>query len=327
MKDVFLLGAGFSRAVAAEMPLLADLSTAVSQKLPEVEESIKSFAGNIEMVMTYLSQDHPWLSEAENLRNRALFLDISSAIRDVLVESMRKAAERPCPDWLLALIHYWESTDSRILTLNYDTLVESAARLCKDVYKAGLKPDRYYPFSMVPLHRQWEEFTLYSGSSDPPSFKMFKLHGSINWLFSGSKSSSGETIYYAGQDDVWGPKWSTQFREIGTTDKTPLIVPPVAEKSGYFQHPHVRGTWREAASALRQARRIFCLGYSLPELDTTMRFFLLKNYPAERVPFFVVDICNLLPRFCEMLPAENYEPDGCYVRLDDPIPHFVQALV
>lgn len=276
------------------------------------------------MALTYLSQSHPWMAEAENLRNRALFLDLASAVREVLLDSMRKAAQRPCPQWLLSLIHYWESTQAQVITLNYDTLVESAARLCTQVYSAGLLPDRYYPFPMTPLRREWEEFSLRSYKSDPASFRLFKLHGSINWLYSGSVSPGAETVYYAALDDVWRP---SPVLELGVTDKTPLIVPPVAEKVVYFQHPHVRGMWREAAAAVKCATRVFCLGYSLPDLDITMRFFLNRNHPGNSTPFLLVDLRDLSDHFREMLPQHVYDLDSLYVRPDDPVPTFADRLV
>jgi hypothetical protein len=326
MSDVFILGAGFSRAVAKEMPLLADLNTAVWSKvqLPEEKMFLNSFGGNIEMVLTYLSQTHPWLAEAENLRNRALFLDLSSAVRDVLLDAMQKAAKRPCPEWLQLLIQQWEKTQARVLTLNYDTLVESAARLDNQVRSHPLLPDRYYPFPMVPLHRHWDEFSLGFGGPQGPSFHLFKLHGSINWLYSGSASPLAETVYYAALDDIWTP---SEYLKVVTTDKTPLIVPPIAEKVGYFQHPHVRGMWREAAAALQSADKVFCLGYSLPNLDITMRFFLNRNRPSSSVPFFLVDVRDLQNHFREILPAGVFELNTQYIEPNDPIPKFVEELV
>ncbi|MEO8596440.1 MAG: hypothetical protein ABI759_24185 [Candidatus Solibacter sp.] len=323
MGDVFLLGAGFSRAIASEMPLLGDLNRAVWTKvrLPDEKTFLNSFGGDIELILTYLAQSHPWMSEAENLRNRALFLDLSGAVRDVLVEAMRSAAERPCPQWLTSLINYWDSAHCDVLTLNYDTLVESAARLCDGVCRLGILPSRYYPFTMVPLHSEWDEFAYYVHQE--PAFHLFKLHGSINWLYSGSASFSGETVFYGALDDIWNP---SRFRKLGITDKTPLIVPPVAEKVGYFQHPHVRGTWREAAAALRTASRVFCLGYSLPELDITMRFFLHRNHPPARVPFFLVDVNDLRDHFTKLLPEHNYIVDSHFVGPDNPIQNFVNHL-
>jgi len=52
------------------MPLLKDLSRAIRDKI-RLESSVLSMGDDIEMWLTYLSLSHPWLSEAENLRNRA----------------------------------------------------------------------------------------------------------------------------------------------------------------------------------------------------------------------------------------------------------------
>ncbi len=311
------------------MPLLADLSAAVRSKvnIAEPKTFLDSFGDNIEMVLTYLSQSHPWLAEAENLRNRALFLELSSAVGDVLLDAMRKAAERPCPQWLQSLIQHWETTRAHVITLNYDTLVESAASLGRGVgseaFVPGLLPEEYYPFPMAPLNRWWDEFR--DIDSPRSSFRLFKLHGSVNWLYSGSAASLAETVYYAAGDNIWS---QFEHRFVGPSDKIPLIVPPIADKVGYFQHPHVRGIWRDAAAALRSASKVFCLGYSLPVLDITMRFFLGRNHPTGTTPFFLVDLCNLENHFREILqPAGVYELNTQYIEKPDPIPNLVKTLV
>lgn len=326
MSDVFLVGAGFSRAVSDSMPLLADLNAAVWRKvnLPQEKEFLATFGDNIEMVLTYLAESHPWLSEAENLRNRALFLDLSAAVRDVLLDAMKSVAMCTCPKWLLVLINYWAVNKAHVITLNYDTLVESAARLPIADRSHGLLPDHYYPFPMVAARREWDEFSLGDRLKFvAPSFTLYKLHGSINWLHSGSLAQA-ETIYYGAQDDIWTP---AEFRGLGTTERVPVIVPPVAEKIGYLQHPHMRGMWRHAALALQGADRVYCLGYSLPMLDTTMGFFLRRNLPNRLIRFSLVDVRDCSKHFREALPSGFYEVESNYARPDDPIPRFVSDLV
>jgi hypothetical protein len=73
--DVFILGAGFSKAVSSRMPLMNDLSRMVEEDLPAAERKRQSL-GNFESYLNYLALDHPWHSEAENLRNSALSLDV-----------------------------------------------------------------------------------------------------------------------------------------------------------------------------------------------------------------------------------------------------------
>ena len=55
MGDVFLLGAGFSKAISHEMPLLRELSDQVRDTEFEVGPSHSVLSGNLEIWLSYLS--------------------------------------------------------------------------------------------------------------------------------------------------------------------------------------------------------------------------------------------------------------------------------
>jgi hypothetical protein len=57
LKEMFLVGAGFSKAVKAEMPLMGELTKALHSDT--IGEKYK-FIGNVEEVLSYLGQSHPW---------------------------------------------------------------------------------------------------------------------------------------------------------------------------------------------------------------------------------------------------------------------------
>ena len=59
-----------------------------------------------------------------------------------------------------------------------------------------------------------------------------------------------------------------------TSRSVPLIVLPITDKLTYCQPNIVRAIWTEAEFAIRTAPRIFCLGYSLPVTDWTVRYLL-----------------------------------------------------
>ncbi len=329
MDLIFILGAGFSRAVGARMPLMRDLSDLVFERveLPDAKKFLLTFGADIESAMTYLAQDHPWLSAPDNLRNRAAFLELASAVKDVLIDAMKETARSDCPEWLLQLVGFWTKTHSQILSLNYDTLPESAARLCKSLHASGLWPAFYYPFSMPPVDPNRDLFSFDVWESNP-AFMLYKLHGSINWLYSGDTLSGEKTIYHAGLDDLWGGVgFAMPPPRYKHSDKHPLIVPPVAEKGGYLRHPQLTGMWRDAAAAVRRATRIYCLGYSMPTTDTTMQFFLWRNQPAEGTKFFLVDVEDRREHFGQMLRQSGFDFDAEFIRADDPIPRFVDCLV
>jgi hypothetical protein len=89
-EDVFVLGAGFSRAISAEMPLMKELSHKVAARLGKTFKKVaSSFNNEVELTMTFLAQGHPWLAEAERLRNRALFLEASAAVWEGAPRSFR----------------------------------------------------------------------------------------------------------------------------------------------------------------------------------------------------------------------------------------------
>lgn len=329
MSDVFILGAGFSRAIGPKMPLMRDLAEQVFRRvhLPIAKAFLSAFGSDIEIAMTYLAQEHPWLPEAENLRNRATFLDLAFAVRDVLSDAMQETVRERCPSWLIDLINYWTKNHCHVLTLNYDTLVESAARTCTSIYAAGLWPSMYYPFPMQPADEGRNLFSFEVWEKNP-AFTLYKLHGSINWLYSGSPLVPGQTIYHSGLDDLWGgtmqPMPPPRMRH---SDKVPLIVPPVADKASYFQHPQLRGMWSDAAMALRQASRIFFLGYSMPKTDRTIQFFLWRNQPERPCKLFLVDVFDRAEHFREVVPGGQLVFDRQHCCPDRPIPRFVERLL
>ncbi len=278
----------------------------------------------MEMWLTYLSQDHPWLSEAENLRNHALFLDLSLAIREIFVEQIYKTTRRECPKWFLDLAQWWHERKATVLTLNYDTLIE---RCILPITTDAAHTRRLHSWDIypVPLTQAFNRTgTGYNYFVTGDSFRLFKLHGSINWFYSGRSPSHGETIYFLPIANKWDEE--DERGEKLLTDKTPFIVPPLTDKVPYFEHETLHALWSQAAEALRSADRVFCCGYSLPATDITMRFFLSGNCPDHPLSLYIADTCaDRADHFRPLLPT-NYSIDRTFTGAD-PIPRLTRALV
>ena len=73
-----------------------------------------------------------------------------------------------------------------------------------------------------------------------------------------------------------------QLEKRSLSDKVPLIVPPLIDKSRFFQHESVRRMWAEAALHLSQATRVLAVGYSLPDTDLAFQQFLLTASQNKR---------------------------------------------
>ncbi|MFO8081323.1 MAG: hypothetical protein R6V07_13615, partial [Armatimonadota bacterium] len=136
MSDVFLLGAGFSRALSRDMPLLRQLGRQAIDRLadertfgsrskrhaPMVERMLRRMNGDIEQVLSYLANAAPWQTEAATLEERAAFIDMQRAIAEVIESSERRALGALGQPWMKKLVSRWHVHRSPVLTLNYDTL-------------------------------------------------------------------------------------------------------------------------------------------------------------------------------------------------------------
>src|SRR6266496_2205854 len=118
MSDVFILGAGFSKAISNEMPITKELARQVVARYKykdRIDPMILSMmvedeGQGFEKALTFLTQNSPWLPESENLRHKALYLDFANAIRSIFNDIMKSpmvwGSNQP-PLWLEALITYW----------------------------------------------------------------------------------------------------------------------------------------------------------------------------------------------------------------------------
>lgn len=294
--DVFLLGAGFSRAASTYMPLLQDLALRIRERFEPGARIPKEVTAimqeNFAHALSYLEQAKPWLTEAENLRHRALFLEFSSVIARDLDDTVRAIMRRPessTPEWFTRLIRYWHDHRCMVLTLNYDTLVETVAASIEVQGGTTISSRDIYPPLLT-------DAALRSGLSPATkrldTFRLLKLHGSTNWYYSGRTSAQGEPIYFVpplGTRCVAPEKQEEhEHRLRAVADKYPFLIPPIYDKSALFTHETIRALWFEAGETLKRAKRLVCMGYSLPESDLTMKHFLRTSTSADAT-FEIVD--------------------------------------
>ncbi|WP_020181954.1 SIR2 family protein [Methylotenera sp. 1P/1] len=167
-----------------------------------------------------------------------------------------------------------EKTLPTIITFNYDLVLERSLFqvLINKNYNdhsdrcpfKALKIDYQYPY--FPAQQYLVEYTTYGYGSDrgtvikPYEFKVdecasieiLKLHGSLNFPNSKSKSDS------------------LPLSPTGVID-SPYILPPVSNKQS---NGNGNQTWKTALQRLREAKNVIFVGYSLPKTDMYMQFFL-----------------------------------------------------
>ena len=311
MSDVFILGAGFSKAINCAMPSMEELSEEVITRLEvspfPIQDTLYAMGNNIELWMTYLSQEQPWLAEEHHLRNLALAREMRRHIRDVIVECTRSSIKSPVPEWLTCLINQWDSQRAIVLSLNYDTLVERATcEISIEGHKGVLAESMYPPY-----------FSDIQSRSGVPrlidlrvqTFSYLNLHGSTNLYYSGRNNFFGEAVFMS-KVPAWGTNDSDYeaLTQLASNDKEPLIIPPVTDKLTYFNNETIRRLWKDASVALWAAVRVFVIGYSLPPEDLGMKFFLQHSQPSENTSMYIVDknAC-VVEHYCKVLPKLNVQ--------------------
>jgi len=349
-----VLGAGFSRAISTGMaanegmPNMVELSEAVVYNLSAKGRSeIRGFdtplAKNFEQWLSYLIESPPWLSESDQDRNRADFLDVSLAVHEVLWERQGATVmHHSCPDWLQCLVQNWQEDRATVITFNYDLFVELAWLL----YAANAGPRRnismdLYPVPVTPIGtRMGGVLTSVGGpraiSAPPDGLKLLKLHGSLNWWYSGPKGTPGEPIYDWGikGDSGWnldqiGPTHA-DLSDVLTAGLQPMIVPPAAVKSAYYNNQTLQALWKKAAKALSEAEELVIMGFSLPRTDMLVSSMLCTEFRLTDASRIVpVDYGTaIVSRICETFDIKS--DDGLLIaeyagRGDDAIHHWVET--
>jgi hypothetical protein len=231
----------------------------------------RRFEGSqFEAWLSRLAEAQPDLDEASNLENRALFVRVSSALRDVLLDCQNAAFISDPPWWLKRLVGVLHYTSSVAVTFNYDTLFEAALR------RAGLfdaSGSRVHPSDMLRgMPRLVEPRSVSGGFRSLPAaadtFRYIKLHGSVDTFWSPG-DVTGETIARWEIGAGWGRpvRPSEDDRRQALPGREPFIVPPTAVKSPFYNNPFSRQLWQDASSALRSATEVGVVGYSIPITD------------------------------------------------------------
>ena len=327
MRDVFVLGAGFSKSVNDAMPVMRELSDEIipiiRQRDTAFADQLEDLGANIELWMSYLSQNQPWLTVEESHFNQSMATLIRKRLQKIIDAQTWKTAQSDTPAWFDRLLKAWHSNGAMVATLNYDTLVERASRGLRVSEKVTtILPSQIYP----PFFENVDARTGSALWGEEPleTFTLLKLHGSMNWFYSGRPDFYGEKILYEDVPPLGSDlQEAEQKRRERTRDKDTLIIPPVTEKTTYFRNETVRRLWHEAAEGLKSAHRIFVIGYSLPESDLGMRLFLATIRQNPTVKIFVVDVDSSLPdRYSAFLrlPIEDK-----FVCRDCPLVGFVDA--
>lgn len=200
-----------------------------------------------------------------SLKNSEIYLDLIGLVANVL---------RVDPNQIKSSKHYsliqnWisnlNSRGDSIITFNYDLILEQVLSelkwnpltgYCMDFYMPGL--DRLIPW-VEPKANQ---------------LKLLKLHGSLNWQMEKDAlyDVSDKRIYLSVKDvgSYWNESYQGYYKE--KYSYYPYIIPPLIGKK--YENKSIQRLWHISRSFLENAKRIFLIGYSLPESDVIAEYML-----------------------------------------------------
>jgi hypothetical protein len=273
------------------MPLTDTLGElALQSGLVSVADQVTSATfknGTFERWLSGLADDQPFLSTSANLMNKALFSQLSEAIRTVLVDRERTVLASPAPDWLYELLSVLHVRRANVITLNYDSLVEYGVQShCLWDYEMNQRILSGDVLDDLPQDRQ----ALRLNGSVASSFRLLKLHGSLSW-FKASGDESGANLRRWETPGTFGspPIADESARRRALPDTEAFIVPPATAKSPYYKNPVTRELWQRAYTALADASRVILVGYSLPSADLTFSSLISSAVDGREVSFVVVN--------------------------------------
>ncbi|MFJ8894524.1 hypothetical protein ACIRCZ_08070 [Leifsonia sp. NPDC102414] len=271
-RPVYVLGAGFSKAIHRAMPITNELGEALASRLgSQVSFDLRvgqSFEDWLTLQMTPL----PFLESYENATRAAHGAHIVAEIAHVLDETMAVASTSECPLWLRQLVALWHQERAVILTFNYDTLIERAVNgnppttTSTDGQVHYVMGD-HVVFPAPPAPQAQFLGDMGAGHTDQ-SFEILKLHGSLAWYWAAG-DSSGSTLIRIREKQVFGSlvPMTPDSDFDGATKLDRYLVPPITSKDGFYSSYLSHTLWRQARSLVAAASEITLMGYSLPAED------------------------------------------------------------
>ena len=88
------------------------------------------------------------------------------------------------------------------------------------------------------------------------------MHGSVNWIYK-SNSTPDKILFNATTKNYSVPE-----------GYSPYIVPPVNDKTCFYNNAYLNQLWYKAKEALEMADNIYIIGYSFPKTDLSCEFLM-----------------------------------------------------
>jgi len=323
LKRVFFLGSGFSKAID-NYPILSELvfEKAINKKSTinyYVNETILPLKHNFEHLLTYLASDMPWKNKEQKHLDKAFYSTIMETLSslfmeytDVSIKNIKSIYQK-----YKYLIDYFNKNSESIdfISLNYDLLLEiilqyiyNLSSPSEEQYNLTSSKMYKFPMTWVGLRYLSTGLTFGDDNNTRTNPQIIKLHGSINWFWTGTSKS--ETIFYKNLNEDY-------FHLDVDAGLIPYIIPPVMDKNAFYYHTMIKSLWKKAHELLKNADEIFIMGFSFPQTDISVRFLFQSILQGKTPKIYVVNKVDeglkekLVYNYSQIFTEHNVNYDFC----------------
>jgi hypothetical protein len=316
--NLYVLGAGFSRAFVETAPLMNCFLEPLFREGQDQNrfERVFKFATdhgfdpkrvNIESLFTLAAHRKPWLDRREALTDQLVEEDIVDAIHRVLELSFPNTDTGDSftfnvtdADVLSRFARQLlDDRDAHVLTFNYDFLLENAL---ERVYSEWENDQDHRKQSVIQRFDDRMSFGFIAPRVDritlqivsPDTYTVaynlmyfLKLHGSVRWAV---RKVFGQPVFE--RDLLLKPCFrsirESEFENVLYERDRAFLIPPHLDKEAMLGSPVLAAIWGRAATLLKYATSITFIGYSFPSSDFHAET-LFRRHTAKLATITVVD--------------------------------------
>jgi hypothetical protein len=214
VRRVFIVGAGFSKSLYDGMPLASELVNELKKR--DLGNAIVT--GSLETSLAFLAESHPFDRGPEPYERQALLAKVLQAIAEVIAEKS-ELGMATLPSWFNDLKLAWVRTSARVVSFNYDLLIESTPQNFNE---------------RVDLHKPHGSLNLCWRSNSPSSIE--RCYGSLERIKSNFENgrvpfvvppTTSKSSYY--HVDALALPWHVFRQSLETADEVVLLGFSMAE--------------------------------------------------------------------------------------------------
>lgn len=161
--------------------------------------------------------------------------------------------------------------DATFISANYDIHIDNTIARLYSESKHPIMLDYGVKFTNFDIDKEWK-------CPKEPSIKLYKIHGSLNWLYCPICNSLTLTPYEGGVMRLIYNIKEAKCLECGEIT-VPIIIPPTYFKN--MTNVFVSTVWNEVERALRKSEVLVFCGYSFPDADIHLKY-MIKRVQTSR---------------------------------------------